>query len=1070
MARKQLALAKVSRPRLHDVLPRTRLYEWLDQAALRPVVWLCAQPGAGKTTLVASWLEARKRAGIWYQVDAADADPASFIYHLRLAAQPFLPSRAAETLPLLTPEYLPDLRGFARRFFRDLFARLGPDTVLVLDNFQEAAEGSAFQRVWAEALAQLPDGVNAVVLSRAEPPADCAPLLASDSIALLDAGQLALTADETRAIAAKRGVVDAAAAQTMHQLSNGWAAGLTLLLTRTRQPSGTPAGTESESLQHVFGYFAQRVFDDAPAAQQQALMLLALLPSMTPALAEQLTLWPGAGALLDTYYKRNLFTDRRRVAAAGADASPQTTYAYQFHALFRTFLQHQARTTWSAEALRDALGRAARALDAAGDPELALALFAQAGDWPTCARLITARAEGWLEQGRHQTVVDWLRRLPPAVRDADPWLGYWEGRALMQTAPDQAVALLQASHARFAASADAAGQLASGAAVVQTLWYARLGWSEITRWVDRLEPLVAQNASFPSRSMELMSTSALHAALAFCRVSHHALASLGRKLLALVDDAGIDWNQRLSTATHLITYFHNAAEHELVSQLIGKVDPLVDALPASALNRSFWFVFRAMHDLRQAKHEEASRCFQRAEELAHAEGLVHAEFAAIQFHAYLDVVFREVEKARARVARLETHPARGNPDAELNFTVIQTLLAQASGDVKAAFAHAQRAREAIARVEAAYFQAVFSALIASAIADGGQPAAAREIIATSRQLSRGSYLEAMETQLLLEEAYIATVEGEPALARSKLEQGLGLAATDRKHAAYAHRIVARKPGLLVAALKWGIEVDFVCRLIRKWRVPPPADDVAHWPWPIKVRTLGAFEVLVDDAPVEFGRKAPKKTLALLKAVIARGGSATDAALIDTFWPDEDGDAAQRSLGAAVQRLRGLLGVSEAVIQQGGRVALDRERVWVDAWAFERGLGAARDDAAADGAATASVLNHYRGAFLAEEEGETWPVPMRERLRGKFVHAVADHAARLEAAQAYEEAIRWYQRGLDADSVVETFYQGLMRCYHRLDRLPEAVSAYRRLKQTLSVLLSLPPSAGTEKLYQTLRLG
>ena len=36
----------------------------------------------------------------------------------------------------------------------------------------------------------------------------------------------------------------------------------------------------------------------------------------------------------------------------------------------------------------------------------------------------------------------------------------------------------------------------------------------------------------------------------------------------------------------------------------------------------------------------------------------------------------------------------------------------------------------------------------------------------------------------------------------------------------------------------------------------------------------------------------------------------------------------------------------------------------------------------------------------------------------------------------------------------------MRCYHRLDRLPEAVSAYRRLKQTLSVTLSLPPSAGT----------
>jgi DNA-binding SARP family transcriptional activator len=231
---------------------------------------------------------------------------------------------------------------------------------------------------------------------------------------------------------------------------------------------------------------------------------------------------------------------------------------------------------------------------------------------------------------------------------------------------------------------------------------------------------------------------------------------------------------------------------------------------------------------------------------------------------------------------------------------------------------------------------------------------------------------------------------------------------------------------------------------------------------VRVRTLGAFEVRLNDAPIEFGRKAPRKTLALLKAVIARGGSAPEGALLDTFWPDEEGDVAARSLAAAVHRLRALLGDGDAVLQQGGQVALDRERVWVDAWAFERALERGRD-------APLDALALYRGAFLAEEEGEAWPVAMRERLRSRFIQAVGDHAARLEAARCDEDAIAWYLRGLDADSVVEPFYQGLMRCYHRLDRLPEAVSAYRRLKQTLSVVLSLPPSAGTERLYRSLRL-
>src|SRR6185295_9277589 len=97
----------------------------------RPIVWLSAQPGAGKTALVAGHREARKRTDIWYQVDAGDADAASFVYHLRLAAESAGSTKPIDALPLLTPEYLQDLPGFARRFFRALYAVLGSDATLV---------------------------------------------------------------------------------------------------------------------------------------------------------------------------------------------------------------------------------------------------------------------------------------------------------------------------------------------------------------------------------------------------------------------------------------------------------------------------------------------------------------------------------------------------------------------------------------------------------------------------------------------------------------------------------------------------------------------------------------------------------------------------------------------------------------------------------------------------------------------------------------------------------------------------------------------------------------------------
>lgn len=135
--RRSPALSKLSRPRLFGAVARERLFARLDEAReSHPGICVVGPPGAGKTTLVASWLEASKRGGIWYQIDAGDSDQATFFHYLGLAAQPYA-RRGQRALPALTPEYLPDVAGFSRRFFRELFSRLPPKFVVVLDNYQD---------------------------------------------------------------------------------------------------------------------------------------------------------------------------------------------------------------------------------------------------------------------------------------------------------------------------------------------------------------------------------------------------------------------------------------------------------------------------------------------------------------------------------------------------------------------------------------------------------------------------------------------------------------------------------------------------------------------------------------------------------------------------------------------------------------------------------------------------------------------------------------------------------------------------------------------------------------------
>ena len=77
MANKSRVPAKVSPPKLSGIVPRKRLFNLLDEGREKPIIWVSGQPGAGKTALVASYLETKKLPHAGFHIDAGDADPAS---------------------------------------------------------------------------------------------------------------------------------------------------------------------------------------------------------------------------------------------------------------------------------------------------------------------------------------------------------------------------------------------------------------------------------------------------------------------------------------------------------------------------------------------------------------------------------------------------------------------------------------------------------------------------------------------------------------------------------------------------------------------------------------------------------------------------------------------------------------------------------------------------------------------------------------------------------------------------------------------------------------------------------
>ena len=270
--------------------------------------------------------------------------------------------------------------------------------------------------------------------------------------------------------------------------------------------------------------------------------------------------------------------------------------------------------------------------------------------------------------------------------------------------------------------------------------------------------------------------------------------------------------------------------------------------------------------------------------------------------------------------------------------------------------------------------------------------------------------------------------------------------------------------LCVYALDAGIEVDYALELIRRHDLRPPTGHpyTEEWPWPIKIFTMNRFAILRNGEPLAFNRKTQKRPLMLLKALIGRGGrDVKETDLADDLWPLAEGDAAHQALATTLFRLRKLVG-EDIVLRLDGRLTLNANICWVDAWALEKQLSETQSD---DPLAKArGIARLYAGPFESDDESAPWATPLRESLRHKAITALVDAGRALQQKARHRDAIEVFQHGLRLDDLVEEWYRGLMVSYAAENRRSEAIELYRQLAARLKSGLNMVPSKQTEVVY------
>src|SRR5512134_1945714 len=560
MKEKPAPIAKINRPVLSGYYPRKRLFRLLDECRKRPVVWVSGPPGSGKTTLASSYLDVRGIPCLWYRVDEGDADVATFFYDMGLAVQRAAP-RNRRPLPLLTPEYIPGLSVFTRQYFESLYARLKPGSVLVFDNCHMSPPGSLFHEVMRDGLSLLPEGMNAILLSRSEPPREFARLRGHRLMDVVGWKELRLTPEETEGMSRLRwkGKRQGETVRVLQRRSDGWAAGVVLLLANAEPEGGGPLRLASRTPEEIFDYFASEVFDKASPDIREFLLASAFLPRMTVRMAERLTGQVRAGEILSWLNRHNYFTLKH----------PHAEPVYEYHSLFREFLLSCAAIAFSPEAVSGIRSAAAEILEDSGQGEDAVAFLRESADWEGLVRVIRKQAPLLVRQGRNQTLGEWLNGLPGETVKGDPWMLYWLGVFRLPSDPRDSRLQFEEALRIFQARGDAGGVFLSFAGAGEAIMYGFEGLKPLDGWFSSLDALLSGFREFPSEEIEARLTCSVLRALSLRRpASYPAMEAWGERALGLARKTG-DITLKTDVLVTLACYHYGGGELQQLEIVLG---------------------------------------------------------------------------------------------------------------------------------------------------------------------------------------------------------------------------------------------------------------------------------------------------------------------------------------------------------------------------------------------------------------------------------------------------------------------------------------------------------------------
>jgi len=955
-----------------------------------------------------------------------------------------------------------NIKAFSRRFFSSVYQRLEQPFVIVFDDFHECSS-----REWADiiklAIDELPVTGRIILIARQTLPPELARLSLNQNIHLLCEKSLRLNNRELNELALAHNIKKLSNEQVskIQHMMEGWVAGLSLLfsLMKFNDHNEIPMLNANESLS---AYFSNEVLRGLNIESRDLLLRTCFLPEVSVKHAIKLTGNLAAGEILQDLYYKNYFIYRMS----------DSENIYRYHPMFKSFLVEHSNRMLNKTILHNTHELVISLLENEGEITAAGTLLIKIEDWERLARFTIQHAKTLVVANRTKTLSIWLQALPAKTVDSCDWLLYWRAVCTLIISPQRSRQDFIRAFEMFNHIFNPVGQCLCLSGIIDSYIFERDSFKPLDQWiaqVDQRESLFDKH--IPREVMARLTMSMFSALLH--RAPEHPNYELWLKRIQNIPMSELPMGLRASKQTWMILHyiwkgdFCNARlNHGLVVKKSSRNSDVAPRITWHILHCCFlWSVEGNTKNALNVAKEGLAIAEEHELKLWNAGLYCQAVAAAL--------INRNTDDAGEFLCFIASEIDDSKKGLLSFYHTLHIVYSCLLNEIEEASYHSQKALHYAEISGSPFYHAVACFLKGQVCFVKGDFEKAEHYNVASKKIGDQTHSYFHQFNSLLFEAVLKWKAGKEASALFLLEKSLVLA---KRYDILPGLWVCNKEmaELLAEAIRRDIAADYARIIIAKRNLMPAKlpYDIESWPWLIRIRTLGHFEILINGKAPESPSRARPKMFLFLKTLIAFGGKEVREELIsETVWPDADGDTAHQLYTTMLFRLRKMLGSHEALVHLDGRLSLNENLCWLDTWAFDAAVSKLvsllkiKTTSVESIATCYDQLSHYYcGNFLQSDEVVILTHKQR-KIQTKWIHTLyLLHDYWIQKVY-FDDAKNCLETILLVNRLEEKAYRLLMSLYVTQGESSKAVSVYHACRDALKEELNINPSFEMQAIYK-----